>query len=180
MMNISTDGILTLQKLEGLSLTPYKDQGEKWTIGYGHLIKPGEEYLMKGITDLQAHQLFVNDLVPFVARVNRLVTRNLNQKQFDALVIFDFNTGALHKTNLLSLINSGASTAEIFNQWTRHYITASGIHSPGLERRRQLEARMFFDDIPGYTEAPGKGGNLIITIATMLAIGYAITQINKS
>lgn len=46
---------------EGYSLTPYRDSLGYWTIGYGHLIKPNEQYLMNGITAEQAEELFKMD-----------------------------------------------------------------------------------------------------------------------
>ena len=176
MMNISTDGILALQKFEGLSLSPYKDEGGKWTIGYGHLIKPGEDYLMKGITDMQAHQLFVNDLVPFVSRVNKYITRPLNQRQFDALVIWDFNTGKIHNTELAKLINEGASGDKIYSFWTTKYITASGKPSRGLEKRRAYEAQMFFNTTAVPSILPSEKGNFLLTVAVVLAVGFLLTQ----
>lgn len=142
-MNISSSGILKLQKLEGLSLKPYRDQGGLWTIGYGHLIQPGENYLMQGITDSQAHDLFVKDLVPFVARVNHYITAPLTQDQFDALVIWDFNTGRIHNSTLSKLINTGATMKDIVTFWLNNYVTASGVPSPGLQKRRAFEAWLY-------------------------------------
>ena len=49
-----------VQKFEGLSLTRYGDATGLATIGYGHLIKPGEHY--EEITEDEALELLHGDL----------------------------------------------------------------------------------------------------------------------
>ena len=175
-MNISTAGILKLQQLEGISLKPYRDAGGLWTIGIGHLIKPGEENLMKGITDEQAHTLFVKDLVPFVQRVNRYINVDLTQNQFDALVAWDFNTGRIHNSTLAEysfaeMINNRESMQRIFQWWSSNYIKAGGKVIPGLVKRRNIEAAMF----TGLVPAPGSGpvGN-VLRVAIGAGLLYAL------
>ena len=163
---ISVDGILKLQELEGLRLQPYKDAGGKWTIGFGHLIKPGEEYLMNGITISQAHDLFVNDLVPFVNRINQYVTVPLTQPQFDALVMWDFNTGAANESQLIKMINARSPISEITDWWSNHYTTASGNFVQGVKNRRVYEASLF----AGSSTSPIGVGELVIGSLVVYAI----------
>jgi lysozyme len=65
----------------------------------------------------------------------------ITQNQFDALVSFDFNTGALHRSTLLKLLNAGdkARAANEFLKWTR----AAGRVLAGLTRRREEERKLF-------------------------------------
>lgn len=128
-------------QFEGLRLTAYRDMVGVWTIGYGHTgpdVKPG---LM--ITQQQADQLLINDLVRFERGVNVLVTVKLNQNQFDALVSFAYNLGlgALQNSTLLRLLNDGnyQAAADQFPRWNR----AGGNVVAGLARRRYAERELF-------------------------------------
>ncbi len=154
-MNISGNGISQLQKYEGLSLKPYRDAGGLWTIGYGHLIKSNESYLMSGVTTEQARKLFIEDIAISVNRVNKYIKVPLKQWEFDALVSWDFNTGKIHKTELTEMINAGAPVETVYRWWISHYLTASGNPSPGLVTRRNDEAKMYAGNVPvGPTGLP--------------------------
>jgi len=52
---------------EGLRLKPYKDTRGLPTVGYGHLIKKGEDY-SKGLTQQQANELFDRDFEHHLAQ----------------------------------------------------------------------------------------------------------------
>ena len=137
----SPRGIGLIKQFEGLRLTAYQDMVGVWTIGYGHTgpdVKPGLT-----ITQQQAEQLLINDLVQFERRVNDLVTVQINQNQFDALVSFAYNlgVGALQKSTLLRLLNAGSykPAADEFPRWNR----AGGNVVAGLTRRRYAERQIF-------------------------------------
>lgn len=49
-----------IKKNEGLRLNAYKD-ASGYSIGYGHFIKPNEQYLFNGITQAQAESIFEAD-----------------------------------------------------------------------------------------------------------------------
>jgi lysozyme len=68
------------------------------------------------------------------------------QGQFDALVSFAFNLGfyKLKTSSLLKLIRNGASMHAIKREFKR-WVYAGGKRLKGLERRREWEARRFFD-----------------------------------
>jgi lysozyme len=72
-----------------------------------------------------------------------LVTANINQNQFDALVDFVFNLGcaSLSQSTLLRYVNTGdfADAATQFLRWDH----IRGIVISGLTRRRQAEATLF-------------------------------------
>lgn len=63
----------------------YKDSAGNPTIGYGHLIKDGEDF-SKGITKEKAGELLAQDTKTAVDAVNSKVTTSLSQTKFDAVV----------------------------------------------------------------------------------------------
>ena len=65
----------------------------------------------------------------------------MTQNQFDALVLFDFDTGALYRSTLLKLLNSGnrEGAANEFLKWSR----AAGRVLSVLVRRREEERKLF-------------------------------------
>jgi GH24 family phage-related lysozyme (muramidase) len=139
-MQYSSNGLALTEQFEGCELTAYQDSGGVWTNGYGntHGVVPGSTITQeKAIADLQANiQNSVND-------VNRLVTVQLTQGEFDALVDFDFNLGRgnLATSTLLTLLNTGDFTgaADQFDRWDR----CDGTVLAGLLRRRQAETAEF-------------------------------------
>ncbi len=68
------------------------------------------------------------------------------QGQFDALVSFVFNLGIgrlLHST-LLRVIRNGGSKSQIQREFKK-WVYAGGKRLRGLEKRREWEARRFFE-----------------------------------
>ena len=129
---------------EGLRLEAYLCPAGVWTIGYGHTkgAKPGMT-----ITRQRAEALLKEDLLTAENTVNRLYLK-LNQNQFDALVSFVFNVGSGNflRSTLLKKIQANAndpSIAEEFNKWNR----GGGRVLPGLVKRRQQEAELYFSNI---------------------------------
>jgi lysozyme len=145
-MRYSVTGLALTEKSEGCSLTAYQDSGGVWTNGYGntHGVVPGSTITQQqAAADLSANiQNSVND-------VNQLVTVQLTQGEFDALVDFDFNLGrgSLATSTLLSRLNAGefAEAAAQFDRWDR----CDGTVLAGLLRRRQGETAEF----TGITDA---------------------------
>lgn len=135
-------GIALVKEFEGLKLKSYKDVVGKWTIGYGHLILPGEVFTTP-ITEKQAEDILRKDLKVAEDAVNKLVKVPLTQNQFDALVSFTFNLGAgnLQSSTLLKMLNASnyAGAAQQFLRWNK----AGGKEVAGLTRRRQAESKLF-------------------------------------
>lgn len=144
-LRISQAGLNHLKQWEGLRLQVYDDGAGYDTIGYGHLVLPGEDF-SGGITQQQAEDLLRNDVRIAENAVNNTIRVPLKQNQFDALVSYAFNigTGAFSRGNLAKLINAGAPERQIRDWWTTRYVTANGIFMRGLQRRRQSEADMYF------------------------------------
>lgn len=142
-MKVSANGIQVAHEFEGLQLKAYPDpgsaDGKPWTIGYGHT---GPE-VVKGLawTQAQADAAFVADLAKFEARASKFVTVPLTQGQFDAIVLFDYNTGALGSSTLLKKLNAKdyAGAREEFKRWNKN----DGQVMKGLTRRRAAEVGLW-------------------------------------
>lgn len=152
-MKTSQSGIDFIADHEGLRLTVYADQAGLNTIGYGHLIKPGEEYLYGApITQVQAKELLAGDLVIAENAVNNNITRVLNQNEFDALVSLTFNIGAyaFRTSTVCKRINADDTKENITEAWLRwDKVTINGelVSSRGLYTRREDEVQLFFTTV---------------------------------
>ena len=96
-MKTSLKGILAIINEEALVLSTYRDAAGVLTIGAGHTAMAGGMAPKQGdrITIEQAIALLAADLAKFERRVSTFVKRAMAQHEFDALVSFDFNTGAI-------------------------------------------------------------------------------------
>jgi len=143
-----------IEDFEGLFLHAYDDYNDRvvlpgqhiygtLTIGYGHTTEAGLPKVYPGmvITQDQADAILASDLAAVEADVNHHVNVVINQNQFDALISFDFNTGALDRSNVLRAINSG--NFEAVRGDLMMWVHAGGRLLPGLVRRRKAEADLF-------------------------------------
>ena len=141
-MKIGHEGLDLIKKFEGLSLDVYDDVIGLKTVGYGHLIKEGEDF-GKSISQEQADELLRRDVQTVEKCVTSLVRHPISQNEFDALCSFTFNLGcrALQSSTLLKLINVGdiEGAAEQFLRWNR----AGGNVVKGLTNRRIAERALF-------------------------------------
>ncbi len=143
-MKVSQAGLDLIAEFEGCVLTAYPDPatgGEPWTIGYGHThgVVPGMT-----ITKQDALDLLAEDISWVQMAIDRNVTVQLQQCQYDALASFTYNLGAgsLAQSTLLRMLNAGKSAAEVGPQFDRW---VNGPNGPmlGLIRRRAAERAMF-------------------------------------
>ena len=144
-MRTSPAGVELIKDFEGLELKAYPDPGtggDPWTIGYGHTgpeVQPG---LVINIE--QAGALLKEDLVKFEEAVNRLITVELNQYEFDALVSFAYNCGwfALEDSTLRRRLNAGEAKCPVFKEELPKWVNGGNGPMPGLVRRRDAEAEL--------------------------------------
>ena len=147
-MKLDQAGIDAIKKHESFRAYPYKDIARKWTIGWGHLIKPGESF-PRDISIEEADKILFKDAQIAMNDVNRLVKVPINQNQFNSLVSFAFNLGggALAKSTLLREINAGdfSNVEQNFAAWNKYrpYPGSPLVASKGLTRRRKQEAAVF-------------------------------------
>lgn len=136
-------GIALIKQYEGLRLTTYKDAVGIPTIGYGHVENPVPPGGTRTITAEAAEQLLRDDLQRFENEVNNMLTVEVTQNQFDALVSFAFNLGPanLKSSTLLRKVNSGDvnGAADEFLKWNH----AGGQVLAGLTARRNAEKTLF-------------------------------------
>jgi len=133
-MHTSEQGIALIKRFEGFSATPYICPAGKNTIGYGHVIGAGEDF-SGPVSEEDAEKLLQDDVKVPEQAVNRLVTAQLNQNQFDALVSLIYNIGAaaFQNSTLLRLINTeNPAASEQFDRW----VYAGGQKLDGLIARR--------------------------------------------
>jgi lysozyme len=150
---ISDMGLNFIQCWETLRLTKYLDEAGLWTIGWGHLIKPGEQF-PETITLAMATEILLHDLRDAEGAVNNLVTVQLSPCQYDALVSLVFNIGSpqFKTSTILRLLNSGEydKAAEQFKRWNKVRKNGKLAVSNGLTRRRDQERTMFLKGVYIY------------------------------
>jgi GH24 family phage-related lysozyme (muramidase) len=155
--NIGEAGLKLIKKFEGCAslredglVEAYPDPatgGAPWTIGWGSTgsdIKPGSLWTLA-----QCDARFAQDLGKYSAEVAAAIgDAPTSQAQFDALVSFHYNTGAISRATLTRKHIAGDfdGAAREFVRWNR----AAGRVLKGLTKRRQAEAALY---------ASGSGGN---------------------
>lgn len=147
---VSPAGIALIKRFEGCaSLRPdgmveaYPDPasgGAPWTIGWGATgpgIGPGTVW-----TKDQCNHRLEQDIARHAEQVSQAIgAAPTAQAQFDALVSFHYNTGAIRSATLTARHIAGdfAGAAAEFQRWNR----AGGRVLKGLTRRRLAEARLY-------------------------------------
>jgi lysozyme len=129
-MHITDLGLLALIRHEGIVPGPYLDVKQVWTFGIGHTAAagpPDPAIMPRGMpADLdagirEAFLVFRADLAAYEADVLRAVRVPLAPHEFDALVSFHYNTGAIARATLTRALNAGnrAAAADAFLNWRR-------------------------------------------------------------
>lgn len=144
MRHVSQQGLALIKRFEGFSPKIYLDAAGLPTIGYGHLLRPGEaEMFARGISEEAGIALLIKDVQKAEQAVLRLVHVPLSEGQFDALVSFTFNlgSGALQRSTLRRKVNreEHADVPQEFMRW----VWAGGRKLRGLIRRREAEAGLY-------------------------------------
>ena len=147
-MILDNKGYLFITKHEGLRLKPYLCPAKIPTIGYGNTYySDGKKVTLldKEITKQQAFDMFKDIANRFGKRVDELVTSNINQNQFNALVSFAYNvgTGNFSSSTLLKKVNKNPNDLTLkaeFLRWNK----AGGKVLNGLTNRRNEEADLYF------------------------------------
>lgn len=150
---IGAAGIALIKQFEGCAsvradgrVQAYPDPasgGDPWTIGWGATgkgIAPGTVW-----TRDECDARLESDLVRYAADVDRaLGSAPATQGQFDALVSFHYNTGAVGRATLTKRHVAGdyATAAREFARWNK----AAGRTLKGLSRRRAAEAALYLSD----------------------------------
>jgi lysozyme len=135
-----------IKTFEGFSATAYPDPpgSGKYSIGYGHQIRPGDPYDANStIGEDEAADLLRVDVGDAYADVQNRVAVELNPNQTAALISLRFNIGggAFASSTLLRLVNQGDfdDAAAQFPVW----IHSGGAVSQALVTRRAQEQELF-------------------------------------
>jgi len=167
-MRTSKNGLEFIARWEGVVLHPYMDVASLWTIGVGHLIRPGDcfssisndkvkellaskdrdhPYAELLITREEALDILAEDVTDVESYLNAYITVPLNQDQYDALVSFGFNCGpGVFKTSgACKALNAGdyEKFPEKLLDWSKVRVNGSLQVNKGLLARRKAEGELF-------------------------------------
>jgi lysozyme len=131
---------------EAVYLEAYPDpatKGEPITIGIGATAATGliRPRLGDIIPMSKVFWLFDHGMRPYEAGVNSNIKLSLTQAQFDALVSFHYNTGAIRVGTVDDRLNSGNVSAALSTM--ARYTRGNGRVMPGLVDRRAAEVALF-------------------------------------
>ncbi len=162
-MIINDAGLALVKEREGYlralpdgRCTTYYCPAGKLTIGWGCTegIKPGDIW-----TKDQAEAALRRELAKHEAAVMRLVSVDLNENQFSALVSFSYNVGAgaLASSTLLKKLNTGdyVGAQRAFMDWNKATVKGKKVALRGLSVRRAAEAALFATPTADEDEARG-------------------------
>jgi len=146
-MKLNKEGADLIKSFEGCKLKAYQCSAKKWTIGYGNTFFEDGTPVVAGnaISQQKAEDMFELIASEFAAKVAKLVTSNVTDNQFGALVSFAYNCGIanLQKSTLLKKVNANHNDPSIrseFLKWNK----AGGKVLAGLTRRREAESNLYF------------------------------------
>lgn len=161
-MQLSDKGLALIQEFESYliaqpdgSCKAYKCPAGVWTVGFGLTVGVTAD---TRLTRAEADAAFKRELATHEKLVDRLVTVSITQSQFDALVSFSYNCGALETSTLLKKLNKKdyLGAADEFRYFTKARNPKTGKKEVlrGLVRRRKAEAALFTSDMPGAQDMP--------------------------
>lgn len=140
-MKLNQAGIDLIKQFEGCKLTVYPDVGGLPTVGYGHMdrkLNIGDK-----ITQDQADKYLASDLGACAKALQKLITVDLTDNQFSAIVAFAYNVGigAFDRSTMHKLLNAGGinSVSCEFEKWDK----VNGVEVQGLKNRRLAEKKLF-------------------------------------
>jgi GH24 family phage-related lysozyme (muramidase) len=149
-------GFALLRKWEGLILHAYDDTNDRpvnpgdrvhgtLTIGYGHTgagVFPGLIWSKE-----QAEEALQDDIAGVVSQIRPLITVQLNNNQFSALVCFAYNIGlnAFAGSSVLHLVNEDQLSSVLAHMalWDKTTINGVLVVSNGLKNRRDAEIALW-------------------------------------
>jgi lysozyme len=144
---MSTQGLERIRRREAYVAKVYDDGVGNRTVGYGHMLRPGESF-PGGLTEAQAQELFAQDVERIVSPVLDRIRIQLTQNQVDAIGSFVFNVGPGNFSRSilpnLNLGNHQGVIASMFKYITgRNQRTGERVTLRGLLKRRQEEIALY-------------------------------------
>jgi len=145
-MRASEKCLKMLAHHEGVRQKPYKCPAGLWTVGVGHLIGDGKslpDAWNRTFSLEEVYAILAKDVTRFERGIEKYISIQLTQGEFDALVSFAFNLGlgTLQKSTLRQKLNRGDKEGAI--ESLLKYNKAGGKILKGLDNRRKDEAALF-------------------------------------
>ncbi len=178
----SAEDIATV--LPNADIQAYWDsKGEVWTIGWGNTYYKDGSAVNQGdtLTRTQADDLLEYVVTQKEKAIRSYVTAKINENQYAALISVAYNCGEgnLRSSDLLKLINQGASQAAIEAQFLKTCVTSNGNYVQGLYNRRVNEFKLFINDAI-LAVSNNVGISVVLTGLTLFGvIGYYIYRAAK-
>lgn len=149
MKSLNNNGYKLITDFEGFSSTPYLCSAKVPTIGYGSTYyTDGKKVTMKDkpITRAVGFWMFQKIADDFAKHVNKLLTSEVNQEQFNSLVSICYNIGKTNfsKSTLLKLVNINPKDPNIYKEFLK-WNKANKKVVDGLTKRREIEAKLYFN-----------------------------------
>lgn len=150
-MNVNEKGLALIRQCEGFRGRAYRDAVGVWTIGFGHTSMAGAPEVKPGlvVSRDKASQILARDVEMFAEGIANVITTELNDNQFSALVSFAYNVGLgnFKKSSVLKAVN--ANDVEAVPRRLALWSKAGGRVLPGLVKRRAAEAELFATPVEG-------------------------------
>lgn len=137
-MRASENAYKLIKKYEGLHLTAYKCPANVWTIGYGHTSGVAPHSTIDRETAESLLKEDVKKCEKIVSLADDVYGLKLNQNEYDSLISFVFNCGALNLDNLVA-----NRTKEVISAKILLYVNAGNVKLNGLVKRREEEKLLF-------------------------------------
>lgn len=149
----SKKGIELIKHWEGYEKVAYVCPGGVLTTGYGHTNSSPTAniypvYEGKVVTEEQAHQQLVEDLVYYENVVNGQIKGRCTQEMFDAMVSFTYNLGGgAFRDSLIDDYTNSGEYKKATDQM-KLYVNANGKPLQGLINRRNDEVKLYESNLP--------------------------------
>jgi lysozyme len=141
-MNYSPACVALVKEFEGCRLVVGHDTNGTPVVGYGH-----DDYALTigaTITQEDAEKFLADDLQDVEQFLNRVITRELRQGQFDALCDFVYNIGSekFYRSKLFGFVNDGRDDLAMSDLLLFCH-DSNGVRLTGLYNRRVAEKALY-------------------------------------
>ncbi|WP_210441665.1 lysozyme [Vibrio crassostreae] len=142
-LRTSQQGLRHIANFEGCRTQAYRCSAKIWTHGLGHTqgVRQGDT-----VTQEQIARNFIADVKSAENSVNKHLTTDVTQAQFDVLVSFVFNLGAgnFKRSTMLKLFNQNQPLKACLELSRWVYVNGKNCRDPdsqcsGIVKRRELE-----------------------------------------
>jgi len=158
-MRISDKGLELIKRFEGFRPDVYICPAGEPTIGWGHVLKEGEDFAY-GVSQNGANILLRDDIRASENYIPRVVDVTLHQSHFDALCSFVFNFGPrnFRDSTLLKMVNQGKhdEVLEQFPRWNKVKTEEGYVPLVGLTIRRKAELELYKEGTHAQAQAETK------------------------